>query len=224
MPTELPRGLMEVNYYQAAQEYLRNLPPEHFMEAMPHAKQREITLESLALVTAVRPDVHVFNEMLVQYPRKKDHKRPGQVVPDNMVVLCDGVLKVEGSYDTPLQPAPPFWMLEYVSKGSKRKDYDDNMQRYEHDLKVPYYLLFYPDTLDLTLYRHNRRKYVSVKPNERERSAIRELELEVALLDGWVRYWFRGELLPLPGDLLRSLQQTEARLESAEQEIARLRA
>ncbi len=224
MPTELPRGLVEFNYYQAAQEYLHSLPPEHFMEATPHARQREITVESLALVRAARSDFHLFNELLVQYPRKKDHKRPGQVVPDNMVVVYDGVLKVEGSYDTPLQPVPPFWMLEYVSKGSKRKDYDDNMRRYEHDLKVPYYLLFYPDTQDLTLYRHNKRKYVSVKPNEAGRVAIADLELEMALLDGWVRYWFRGELLPLPADLLRNLQETEQRLATAQQEIARLQA
>ena len=49
MPTELPRMLVEVNYYQAAQEYLRSLPPEHFMEAPPQATQRKITLESLDL-------------------------------------------------------------------------------------------------------------------------------------------------------------------------------
>jgi Uma2 family endonuclease len=223
MPTELPRPLVEIKYYHAAQEYLRSLPLEHFMEATPHAKQREITLESLALVKAARSDVHVFNELLVQYPLPR-RKRPGQVVPDNMVVLYDGVLKVEGSYDTPLQPAAPFWMLEYVSKGSKRKDYDDNMRKYEHELKVPYYLLFYPDTQDLTLYRHNQRKYLTVKPNEAGRVVIPELELEAALLDDWVRFWFRGALLPLPADLLRKLEETEQRLETAELEIARLRA
>jgi hypothetical protein len=30
--------------------------------------------------------------------------------------------------------------------------------------KVPYYLVFYPETQDLTLYRHNHRKYDTVKP------------------------------------------------------------
>ena len=41
MPTELPRMLVEVNYYQAAQEYLRSLPLEHFMEATPQSTQRK---------------------------------------------------------------------------------------------------------------------------------------------------------------------------------------
>jgi hypothetical protein len=71
------------------------------------------------------------------------------------------------------------------------------------------------------------------------------LELEVALLVGWVRFWYQGELLPLPADLQRDLDETrrqlaeerrradeatqqvhqerQARL-AAEEELARLRA
>jgi hypothetical protein len=36
------------------------------MEAATQARQRAITLACLALVCAVRPDVHLFNELLVQ--------------------------------------------------------------------------------------------------------------------------------------------------------------
>jgi Uma2 family endonuclease len=153
------------------------------------------------------------------------------VVPDNMVVVHDEPIKAEGSYDVPLQPVGPFWVLEYVSKGSERKDYEDNMEKYERHLKVPYYLTFYPDNQEMTLYRHNGRKYVTVKPNGHGRHAIPPLEMEVALLDGWVRFWFRGELLALPADLLRQLdqtrrdlQETRGRLQVAEEEAARLRA
>ena len=237
MPTKVPRHLLYLKFYEAEQAYLRSLPLEHFMEATPQAKQREITLESLALVTAQRTDVHVFNELLVQYERKGE-KRFGQVVPDNMVVIHDGPIKAEGSYNLPLQPAEPFMMLEYVSNHNKRKDYDDNMDKYERQLKVPYYMLFQPDVQELTLYRHNRRKYVSVKPNEEERHPIPELDLEVALLDGWVRFWFRGELLPLPGELAQSARPgtpphadtysdaryARRRADAAEEEVARLRA
>ena len=214
MPTEMPRMLLEVRYYQAAQDYLRGLPLEHFMEAVPQATQRKITLESLDLVHARRPDVHVFNELLVQYPLPRQ-KRPGQVVPDNMVVVHAEPLNAEGSYDIPLQPARPFWMLEYVSKNNRREDYDDNLDKYEHQLKVPYYLLFQPDVQELTLYHHTGRKYVSVKPNDAGRLALPELELEVALLDGWVRYWFRGQLLPLPAELQRQLDDLRRELDEA---------
>jgi hypothetical protein len=230
MPTEIPRGLLEVRYYQAAQEYLRSLPLEHFMEATPQATQRKITLACLELVHALWAAFQVFNELLVQYPLR-GRKKPGQVVPDNMVVVHDEPINAVGSYDVPLQPARPFWVLEYVSKSSQRKDYDDNMEKYERHLKVPYYLVFYPDNQELTLYRHNGRKYVTVKPNAQGRYAIRELEMEVALLDGWVRFWFRGELLPLPADLLRLLEEARRREEeerqgrlAAEAENARLRA
>ena len=98
------------------------------MEATPQATQRKITLESLALVHAHRPDVQVFNELLVQYPVPR-RKKPGQVVPDNMVVVHSEPIRAEGSYDVPLQPVGPFWVLEYVSRSNRRKDYDDNMRQ-----------------------------------------------------------------------------------------------
>lgn len=220
--SSVPRALLEVRYYQAAQEYLRNLTDENHMEATAQAYQRKVTLESLDLVSARRPEVQVFNELLVQYPREGTRK-PGQVVPDNMVVLHEQSLKVEGSYDVPLQPVPPFWVLEYVSKNNRRKDYENSMVKYEHELKVPYYLLFVPDEQERTLYHHTGDRYVSVKPNDRGRCAIPELELELDILGGWVRYWFRGELLPLPADLLRSLDsERQARL-SAEQQAVNAR-
>ena len=87
----LPRTVED--YERAAEEYFRALPLEHFMEAKPHATQREITVESLALLRAQRPEVQVFNEMLVQYPLEGGL---GQVVPDNMVVLSSEPTRAEG--------------------------------------------------------------------------------------------------------------------------------
>jgi Uma2 family endonuclease len=230
MATEKPRVFLELQYHKAAQEYLRKLPPEHFMEATSQSTQRKITLESLDLVHARRPEVQVFSELLVQYPLPR-RRRPAQVVPDNMVVLYKEPIQAEGSYDVPLQPTGPLWVLEYVSKNTKRKDYEDSFRKYERELRVPYCLLFYPDNEELTLYRHDGAKYVTQPPNEHGRCALPELELEVALRDGWVRFWFRGELLPLPADLLRQLQKAQQQLEAerqarltAEAEVARLRA
>ncbi len=237
MSTQKPRTLLRIEYENAAEAYLKRLKLRHFIEAAAQGKQREITLERLALVRARRPDVQVFNELLVQYPLRGQQKI-GQVVPDNMVVIWPEPIRVSGSYDLPLQPVGPFWMLEYVSKYNQRKDYEENMQKYERDLKVPYYLLFYPDAGDLTLYHLRGRKYRSVPPSEQGRHAIPELDIEVALLDDWVRFWYKGELLPLPADLQHDLDQTRRELrrmtrraeeqarraEAAEEELQRLRA
>src|SRR2546421_1175276 len=204
MATTKPRPIIALAYEEAAQEYLRSLPLEHFMEAPPQATHREITLESLALVRARRSDVHVFNELLVQYPRPRQ-QRPGQVVPDNMVVVSDQPIEAETSFNTPLEPAGPFWMLEYVSKHNKRKDYEKSFEQYERELKVPYYLVFYPEAEDLTLYHLKGKKYVTVKPNKHGRYQIPSLEIEVKIQDGWVRFWYQGRLLPLPAELQRDL-------------------
>jgi len=164
----LPRPLLEIKFANAAEAYLRSLPPEHFMEAIPQATQREISLGSFAVLRTFRPDLHYFNELLVQYllrGRQEIH----QVVPDNMVVLSSESIKAVGSYAVPLQPVPPFWVLEYVSKESKRKDYEDNFRKYERELRVPYYLLFYPDTQDLTLF-HRGGPPLCINPAERGRA------------------------------------------------------
>ncbi len=203
------------------QEYQRSLPLEHYTEATAQATQREITLESLALVKARRTDLHVFNELPVQYPYGRAQKIR-QVVPDNMLVLYAGPIRAEGSYDLPFQPCGPLVVLEYVSRHNEGKDYEDNHRRYERELRVPYYLLFYPDTRDLTLFHLRARRYVSVKPNTTGRLAIPELDLEVALLQDWVRYWHLGELLSLPAELQRELNEARLRLNEARVREAQL--
>jgi Uma2 family endonuclease len=112
-----------------------------------------------------------------------------------------------------LQPVGPLWVLEYVSKHSERKDYEDSFRKYERELQVPYYLVFYPDNQDVTLFHLQGRKYRSVTANAAGRHPIRELDLELALREGWVRYWYQGQLLPLPADLQRENQQLRAEKE-----------
>jgi hypothetical protein len=97
----------------------------------------------------------------------------------------------------------------------------------------------------LILFQLGTRKYRSVRPNEQGRHTIDKLNIEVALLDGWVRFWYEGELLPLPADMQRELDDTRRQLQqmahhaeeqtrradeehqarlAAEQELIRLRA
>src|SRR5258708_37910769 len=101
-----------------------------------------------------------------------------------MVVVYPGRIKAKGSYNVPLQPVGPFWVLEYVSPGNARKDYVENKAKYEHELQVLYYLLFAPDSQAMTLYRHTGTRYVLVRPNAAGRCELVALELAVRLLDG----------------------------------------
>ena len=197
-------------FADAAEEYLdfiRKEHPEHFMESVAQATQRKITVASLDLVAAERPDVHVYSELLIQWRNEKNKLR--RVVPDNMVVIAEKRPKVSTNFAIPIQPARPFVVFEYVSKTNRRKDYQQSYDKYEIELKVPYYLMFYPDAQELSLYEFSRRKgkYVSVHPDDAGHYAIRELDLEVCLLDGWARYWWQGQLLPIPTELQAELVQ-----------------
>jgi Uma2 family endonuclease len=209
-------------YDWAAEDYVRRLPLEHFMEALPQSTQRRITLESLDLLRGRLPEVQVFNELLIQYFFKGRLRR---VVSDNMVRLSREQLRTEKSFNVELETDQPFLVLEYVSPASHRKDYHDSFRKYERELKVPYCLLFYPEAQDLQLHHLEGARYQRVPANAHDRYAVAELELEVGLLDGWVRFWHRGELLPLPTDLekelLRERERADQEKERADQEKER---
>ena len=228
-PSSPPNPELFEFYEEEARKYQATLTLEHYMEASDHAKQREITLETFAVIRETRPDIHCFNELLVQYPRRRGES-PGKVVPDNFVVIHPTPLGSLTNFATPLQPVGLFLVFEYVSKLYVRKDYDRNFDRYERELRVPYYLLAYHDNQELSLFRRGKTKYLTVKPNDAGRLAIPELELEADILDGWVRFWFRGELVPLPGDLLRERNSertarlaAEGKIQQLEAELARLK-
>lgn len=207
----VPDHLLAYTYQRFAREYLESLPLEHFMEATVQATQRKITLASFDVVHLRRPDIQAFNELLVQFPRK-GQRRPIQVVPDNMIVVHPEPIRAESSYDVPIQPAKPFMMLEYVSKSSERKDYEENLVIYERQLKVPYYVLFYPDINELTVFQLKGRGFRAIRPLTEGHHPIPELEMDVALHDGWLRFWFRGELIPLTGELQTDLDRTRKQL------------
>jgi Uma2 family endonuclease len=204
------------DYDRAAEEYLKSLPLEHFMEATPQATQREITVESFALLKTHRPDVHYFNELLVQYLFQG---RLRQVVPDNMAILSDEPRQAWTNYAVELEPVPPFWVLEYVSPSSRRKDYEESFRKYEQELKVPYCLLFDPERQDLRMYRHDGGHYVQLEQDADGRYAVPELDLQVGLLDGWVRLWYRDHLLELPAELQRRLVQQAEQLRTQAKQI-----
>ena len=95
------------------------------------------------------------------------------------------------------------------------------MSKYEHELKIPYYLLFAPDQQEMTLFHHDGRRYQTVLPDAHGRTAIPDLELEVGLLDNWVRYWFQAKLLPLPGELQTSVDSLTKELRQAKRRVGK---
>jgi Uma2 family endonuclease len=204
-------------YDAAAWEYYRTLPMEHFMEATPQATQREIALASFALLKTRRGDVKYFSELLVQYWFGGELRR---VVPDNMLVISPEPDRPRTSYATALEPAAPFMMLEWVSDSSEGKDYGDCFQKYERELRTPYCLTFHPDQREWRVYRHDGQRYLQLEPDLSGRVEIPELELPMGLLEGWLRFWHRGELLDLPAELQQRLDELWEELQLKSEQLS----
>jgi hypothetical protein len=173
------------------------------------AQQRDITRWTFEVIRGVRPDVQPFTNLLIQFPQPGEDE-PGQLATDNSVFVHSAQLNVGVSFDAPMQPVGPFIVMEYTERS--------RAERYEKELKVPYYLLFYPDADEFTLFKLKDGKYTAAVPNANGRCPIPELELEVGLLGKWMRYWFRGDMLPLPGDLLK---ERDAALTKLRDELAK---
>ncbi len=204
------------DYEVAAQEYFESLPLEHFMESTPLATQRKITLESFDLIKLERPELEMCSELLIQYPLNGGL---GQVCPDNMLLETETPLEPLGSFNLPFESGRRIlWTFEYVSPDSHRKDYIDNARKYGRELKIPYYMVFDPHSKELDLFRLSGSDYASVRPNAVGRLPVPELELEIGLLDGWVRYWFRGRLIPLLAELQQQIDEMADRLDKAREE------
>lgn len=113
----------------------------------------------------------------------------------------------------------PCFVLEITSKSTRQQDLGEKMSRYRDDLEVPEYFLFDPrgEWIPELLrgFRLEQGVYQPIAPNEDGRLPSQELGLELATLEGHVRYYLPDSGEPLP--------TTTERAEAAEAELARLR-
>jgi Putative restriction endonuclease len=173
------------------------------------AKQRDITRWSFEIIRGVRPDVQPFTKLLIQFPDRDGV--PDWIAPESTVFLHSTPLKIGNSFDVPFQPVGPFFVLEYLTEANQRS-IQENYEWCERELKIPYYLRFDFETNAITLLNLKDGRYSALPPDANGRFALPELGLEVAILETWVRYWFRGELIPLPGELLNELAKLREEL------------
>src|SRR5437868_5129182 len=85
---------------------------------------------------------------------------------------------------------------------------------------------FNPKPQELTLYRHDGKKYVTVEADAASRYVVPDLGLEMALVNGSVRVWYTGEPLPqamesrsLLKEMRREFKQTQQQLREAQRQL-----
>lgn len=193
-PTQEEVARRDAELDESAREYYRSLPVEDTIDTVPQANARRALLSSFRVIKAKRPDLHYFNELLIEY-RTADGS-PGRVVPNNFVTVHPEPIKAGNSFDLSEQPTRPLLALEYVTE-YRRPEFKQNRAKYERDLRIPYYLRVYPHDGRIAMYSLRDDRYTAAQLNAEGRFAVPELESEFGVVDGAVRVWFRGELVPL---------------------------
>lgn len=225
MPARTPPDPELVRAYDEAERaYYRSLDPEDTIDPVCQATTRAIVLSNFGLIRSSRPDIQCFNELLIRYPRPDGST--GRAVPNNFVVMHPEPVAVYDSFDTAGQPAKPLLVIDYITELRNPEAYKHNPDRYGRELRVPYYLVAYPEEKRFTLYRLTDGGYADVPPNESGRFPVPELEVEVGMHDGWMRFWFGCELVKTPAEMYQELQALRAEHQTrlaVEAEIARLR-
>ncbi len=207
MPKKAPRLsaaerlTMRCDYAAAAYAYIE---ANCHAEVDPlQARQRQITAWSLAVVAGVRPDIRTFTAVLIQDgPPGRDD--PWQIVPDNFVVRAAKPIVVQDHYDVPFESARPFVVFDYPSTPLQRKRTGRRLGQYQDNFAVPCVVVFDPEQHGLELHRLVGGMFVPAGVNAVGRCEVPELELELGVVEGSMRFWFRGERVPLPGELLRA--------------------
>jgi hypothetical protein len=186
-----PRWTPE-DYLQAAREYHHSVSSIYFRKATTQAKQRDIISFALDQILHYRPDLEYIIEMLTQ---QLVEGRLVQVMVTTAVVLGELPSRWRDTYQ-PHEELPLFWALDYIFPGDPDGRFVRNRYIFEHELRVPYYLTHEMIGMSavLHLYRHDGTAYQPVPPNKHGRYAVPELDIEVGLIDGWARLWFKGKL------------------------------
>ncbi len=114
----------------------------------------------------------------------------------------------------------PGFVLEITSKKTRREDTGRKLARYRDELRVPEYFLFDPrrDWVPEGLRGHTLGPdgvYHELAPDARGRLASAFLGLELAVVDGHVRFFLPGAAEPLPTAAERA-ERERARAEVAE--------
>jgi hypothetical protein len=207
-------------YAADAEQYLAQLKPEDFMESTHQSGQRRITDASLEQICETRSNMWFTGELLVQYWQENDLKR---VVPDNMILLGPGGTTHRRSFAMEYEEQDDiFCVFEYLSETNKHKDYSVSFEKYE-SLKIPYYAMFDPYTLEIQLNHFHNNRYFSVDPDEQGRFALPEIEVTLGVHRNWMRFWLRGQLVSITLELYHRTQRLSDRLASARKKIGTAR-
>ena len=197
-------------------EIIDALPFSEVMsEGTPHSDAKMAVIESLRRFYGHRRrSVFIAPELTVMYPGERTF------VPD-VLVVCDVELKPRNAWVVLDEGRGPDLILEIRNKGRRAKDYRLNVDRFAR-LGIREYFVYdvlRQEVAGFHLESPDTQRYVPIMPQGgRYRAEV--LDLDLAIVDGRLRFYFSGAELPDAATevdfLTRMVEDRSNRLEDAE--------
>lgn len=196
---------------------------EPTLETDLHRRQIDLLIRVLESWWHDRTDFYISGNLTVYYSAAETKKRDFRG-PDVFVVLNtekrdrrSWVLWEEGGQY-------PNVVIEMLSNSTEAVDRTSKKELYQNTWRLPEYYWFHPETLEFAGFRLVNGVYDPIAPNASGRLISHQLELELGIHEGQLRwYTVTGTLIPLPEEAAEArAEQAEARAEQEKQARERL--
>ena len=188
------------------------------LETDLHRDQIDLLIRLLKYWWRDRNDFYISGNLTVYYSAKQTKKRDFRG-PDVFVVLGTQkrdrrswtIWEEEGKY--------PNVVIELLSNSTAAVDRGKKKDLYQTIWRLPEYYWFHPETLEFAGFRLVSGQYEAIAPNESGRLKSTQLNLELGIYDGKLR-WFSatGELIPLPEEVERQAREQAEQRETQERQ------
>lgn len=136
---------------------------------------RLLLIQTAEFLQQAFPEAYVSGNICLYYEEGNPEK---MISPDNLLCLRQGPQK-KRIYRGWLPNHQLDLVIEFSSRKTKKKDYEEKKQIYEKILQVPYYLIFDPEKLTLDLFELKESGYEMVQSNDRGYWPMEGLKLQV---------------------------------------------
>ncbi|MBF0237543.1 MAG: Uma2 family endonuclease [SAR324 cluster bacterium] len=176
---------------------------------------RDLLFKMVDLLRQAFPTAYVSGNICLYYEQGNPKK---MISPDSLLCLSQspGEKRVYLAWE---KNAQIDLVMEYSSFSTRKEDHFKKKKIYEELLKVPYYVIFDPHAVYLSVFELGPRGYQPLETNEQGRCLMSRLPLAIAIENSNSLRLFNAQGEPILSSAEKSLKQVHEAMQEKEQAV-----